>query len=125
MARAQLRRLERRLIDLPARVQRRVARAAVEATAEHFAAEIRNRVPVDTGELRSDVQVQAGDSRSDSVRHAVLVGENADHAGHVEYGTRHAPAQPFMRPALDVDGDRLRGALEKRIARGLEREARR
>lgn len=58
-------------------------------TAEKYAKEI---VPVDTGRLRNSIthEVDAKD---------VYIGSNVEYAPHVEYGTIHQKAQPFLRPA--------------------------
>ena len=58
-------------------------------TAEKYAKEI---VPVDTGRLRTSIthEVDAKD---------VYIGSNVEYAPHVEYGTIHQKAQPFLRPA--------------------------
>lgn len=60
--------------------------------------EARKLCPVDTGRLRSSISSSGlqRDSRGAYVR----VGTNVHYAGHVEFGTRHSPAQPYMRPAL-------------------------
>lgn len=57
----------------------------------------RVRCPVATGRLRSSIQSTSGrDSRGPFVD----VGTNVVYAPHVEYGTQHMAAQPYMRPAL-------------------------
>lgn len=58
-------------------------------TAEKYAKEI---VPVDTGRLRNSIthEVDAKD---------VYIGSNVEYAPHVECGTIHQKAQPFLRPA--------------------------
>lgn len=61
--------------------------------------------PVDTGRLRA------------SITHAIdhdprglvgVVGTDVDYAPHVELGTTHAGAQPFLRPALASEVGRAR-----------------
>lgn len=53
--------------------------------------------PVDTGRLRSSIHHELGqDSRGLVAR----IGTDVEYAAHVEFGTRHNRAQPFLRPAL-------------------------
>lgn len=76
-------------------------------------ADAKRMVPVDTGNLRgSIVRDVSGDTAT--------VGTNVEYAEHVEYGTRHMQAQPYLRPAIDNN----RKALIRRFAdmiRGLMR----
>lgn len=72
-----------------------VHRVLVKA-AEAGAAAARLYVPVDSGELLASIQVQENpDGTVDYVA-------TADHAVHVEFGTRDTPAQPFLRPAISA-----------------------
>jgi len=50
--------------------------------------------PVDTGNLRGSITREVFGDRAE-------VGTNVEYAEHVEYGTRHMGAQPYMRPAID------------------------
>lgn len=59
--------------------------------------EARKLAPVDTGRLRSSIQHTMGrDSRGPYAE----VGTNVHYARHVEFGTVHSPAQPYLRPAF-------------------------
>lgn len=58
-------------------------------TAEKYAKEI---VPVDTGRLRNSITHEVDGKE-------VFVGSATEYAPHVEYGTIHQKAQPFLRPA--------------------------
>jgi HK97 gp10 family phage protein len=57
--------------------------------------------PVDTGRLRGSITNQLG---RDGEGLFALVGSDVDYAIFVELGTRHAPAQPYLRPALGAAG---------------------
>ena len=59
--------------------------------------EARKLCPVDTGRLRASIQAVEGE---DARGPYVDVGTNVEYGPHVEYGTVHSPAQPYMRPAL-------------------------
>ena len=73
------------------------------------------RCPVRTGRLRGSI-TYAVQRENDNPRpparaedkvdrptnkYTLYVGTNVDYAQHIEYGTRHMGAQPYLRPALD------------------------
>lgn len=58
----------------------------------------RELCPVDTGRLRASI-TSSGLQR-DSRGAYVEIGTNVEYAGHVEFGTVRAAAQPYLRPAL-------------------------
>lgn len=66
-------------------------------------------VPVDTGRLKSSLTVA---QEADGDGFWVVVGTNVSYAVHVEYGTARAKAQPFLRPAVDAERDRLISELK-------------
>jgi HK97 gp10 family phage protein len=55
--------------------------------------------PVDTGRLRGSIthEVNASPGKIEG-----RVGSNVEYAAYVELGTRHTPAQPYLRPALQA-----------------------
>lgn len=55
--------------------------------------------PVDTGRLRASID---WDMRRDSQGLFAIVGTDVEYAPHVELGTVHMAAQPFLRPALEA-----------------------
>lgn len=57
--------------------------------------------PVDTGRLRSSITNQLDE---DAQGLYADIGANVEYAIFVELGTRHAAAQPFLRPALGAAG---------------------
>lgn len=75
--------------SLPDAAARGVARAAflVEDLAKQLC-------PVDTGALRASIRVTP---TAPALRMAVIATQA--YAAHVEYGTLHSPAQPFLTPA--------------------------
>lgn len=58
-------------------------------TAEGFAKKL---APVDTGRLRNSITHETDDN-------AAYIGTNVEYAPHVEFGTIHQKAQPYLRPA--------------------------
>ncbi|MCM8596650.1 HK97-gp10 family putative phage morphogenesis protein [Accumulibacter sp.] len=64
--------------------------------------QIRQHCPVKTGALRASVRV-AGEESAHGVGFSIQVGDDSvTYALHVEYGTSRMPAQPFVRPELEV-----------------------
>ena len=59
----------------------------------------RSLCPVDTGNLRGSLTYEIARDGTDIT---ARVGTNVPYAVHVEMGTKHMAAQPFLRPALDA-----------------------
>lgn len=77
----------------------------------------RQLVPVDTGALRDSIRVEPGDSPTS--RKVIAGGGGVDYAAHVEYGTAHSPARPFMTPAVEQIDVEIEIADEvRRLVRG-------
>jgi len=86
-------------------------------------------VPVKTGRLKGSITFATADHRShprgpaklkDEVERPhrsrmVYVGTWVEYAPHVEYGTRHMPAQSFLRKALDEGRGDVRAILAMHI----------
>lgn len=80
----------------------------VRSTAFAIEADAKSRAPVDTGFLRNSIKatIEQGE-----IVAKVVVG--ADYGRFVEYGTRRAGAQPFLRPAVEVNKPLYFAALRK------------
>lgn len=66
--------------------------------------------PVDTGRLRNSItHVARPDER------AVYIGTNVEYAPHVELGTVHQKAQPYLKPAASEHADTYRAIIERRL----------
>lgn len=57
--------------------------------------------PVDTGRLRANITNALG---RDGEGLFADIGSDVEYAIYVELGTRHTPAQPYLRPALGAAG---------------------
>ena len=100
------------------------ARILAEAAADHASAEAAAKlarrakeiVPVDNGVLKSSI---VDGKRKTGVYE---VSTNVEYAPHVEFGTLHMRAQPYMQPAIDETRkefpDLIKGGLASRL-RGL------
>ena len=63
----------------------------------------RNLAPVDTGNMKRSI-TNGVDRRW---TYSGQAGPHTDYAGYVEYGTRFQAAQPFVKPAYDVQKRRI------------------
>jgi HK97 gp10 family phage protein len=86
------------------------AQQAVERSALKIERDAKNAVPVDTGRLRSSIRVEFSLSRLEA---NVLTDVN--YAPFVEFGTAHAPAQPYLFPAAEL----ARGEFERTVQQTL------
>lgn len=77
--------------------------------ADDIKAEATRLAPVRTGYLKSTVYARLQDW-------AAEVGAEAEYAAHIEFGTAHARAQPFLQPAVQA----LLPKLEQALANALD-----
>ncbi|HNG95810.1 MAG TPA: HK97 gp10 family phage protein, partial [Acidobacteriota bacterium] len=83
------------------------ASAVVRKTALDIEADAKERAPVDTGVLRNSIQATpAGPLRW-------IIGEGAEYAAFVEFGTSRAPAQPHLLPAVEAARPGFQAAMSK------------
>lgn len=91
-----------------------VAAKALDA-AEIVAAKARQLAPVDSGALRDSIR--AARSKFADGGAVVLAGSQEAFYPHmIEYGTSHAPAKPFLRPALEASASQIKDLIESAIA---------
>jgi HK97 gp10 family phage protein len=88
--------------DLPVKLQRTALKSALEASGQVMLAAQQRYVPVRTGALKASLHVWPVNSTKKYSRVSVGTHPEVFYAPWVEYGTANAPAQPFMRPALDA-----------------------
>ena len=63
----------------------------------------KSRAPRRTGKLIESIGHEVIEASSTEVKEKI--GSNVFYARHVEFGTRHNSAEPFLRPALDERGN--------------------
>jgi HK97 gp10 family phage protein len=73
-------------------VGRDIARRAVQVDSV-----AKRMCPVDTGRLRASINWRM---ETDSRGLLAVIGTNVEYAPYQEFGTRHMPAHPYLRPAL-------------------------
>lgn len=122
------RELEKLLKELGSQLASKVGDQAVRAAARIVADEARRLVPVRTGDLRDSIAVKIERRSKGADERVAIVGQKrpgSSLAHLTEFGTSKAPAQPFMRPALDAKADEALNEMGKVLGRGIEREAQR
>ena len=81
-----------------------------------------------TGEMRRDLTIAVRRPRKKNTRVAISIGPGDDtgfRAHFLEFGTRHAPAFPFMRPAIPAAANESLRVFKREIKTELKRVARR
>ncbi|MGI5443824.1 HK97-gp10 family putative phage morphogenesis protein [Streptomyces shenzhenensis] len=105
-------RLRRRLDELPEEIKQALA-AAVQESAEAVRDDVKHNVPVASGRLQRTVKVR---SREDGlVADVGWFDRDEYYAYFVEFGTRRAPAQPVLRPALERERAHYRRRLTAEV----------
>lgn len=144
--------LDRLLQTLPGKVQKNITRAALRAGAAVLLPEVKQRIPVASGNLRDTARITTrakGGEASASVKvGGKFKGKDAWYAHLVEFGTRPhiirpqerggllrfgeviarevrhpgTAARPFMRPAVDANFNRVIDAVTAKVRERLTRE---
>lgn len=121
--------LERQFKKLASSEQRKVARRALRKAARPIQAAAKSLAPKDLGNMARTIKIRAVRRSRKHVGVIVRTGTRDDlgisddnkwyYPAHVELGTQHLPARPFMRPALDHNRDRSIAILRREIAAGI------
>jgi HK97 gp10 family phage protein len=89
-------------------------KTALEAAGIFIEGEAVVRCPVDTGNLRSSLTHRVKGNE-------VQVGTNVEYAAHVEMGTEKAKAQPYLRPAVDENKNKILRILKDCYSKIMKR----
>ncbi|MGX1902429.1 HK97-gp10 family putative phage morphogenesis protein [Thermolongibacillus altinsuensis] len=75
-------------------------------------AEVKLRAPVDTGRLRNSITHEVENSETQS---KAYIGSNVEYAAATEFGvaSKNIPAQPYLRPAIEENRDKIKEIIEK------------
>lgn len=109
-------RLRHRLEELGPQILEALARA-VKESAEAVRDETARTVPVNEGHLRDTVKVRYEDGGL--VAKVGWFDDSSYYARFVEHGSRRAPAQPSLGPALEAERRRYKARLTEEIRRIL------
>lgn len=134
-----LRELRRDLKRFPKLIRDRVLHTALKAAAMPTVNMARGLVPVKSGTIRSHIVVRKTKKQHRTSRAQVSVGvegktrkkgdklafDDPYYWRFIEFGTIHAPAQPFLRPAIDSQKFASFEIFKKALKKGIDREARR
>lgn len=96
---------------------------AVKAAAEVIRSDASRRAPHRTGRLRIHVVIGDPQREGDGVKVKVGPDKEGFYGMFQEFGTRHHPPQPFLRPAFDNRREAAVNAAKTRIERALRRAA--
>lgn len=75
-------------------------RRILEPLGDAIVADAKRFAPVDTGELKNSISHKI-ESTNDPLGVALIIQAAAEHAAHVELGTRRMAPQPYLRPAVE------------------------
>jgi HK97 gp10 family phage protein len=120
------------LDQLPDRIERRVLQNAVNAGARLILSAVKEKAPTSEepsvnswkyGSILQNLKVRTITKARKTARGAYVSTGNAFWAVFYEFGTRHQPARPFMRPAFDESQDWAAQAIVDKLTAGIEKEA--
>lgn len=121
--------LQRKLLELPLKVQKKVVRQALRKQGKYVQAEAKARVAVgESGDLKRTIKVRAMKRRKARPKEfgiSVQIGTGLQEGRgtFTELGTSRQAAQPSLRPALAENRERILRDLGIDIGRGIEAEA--
>lgn len=130
----QLRRLSRRLEAIPKAVREAVKLALIKS-GDELVDRMKALAPVDTGALKDSITAtppggttpaysQSGGSRVVRENQVIVTAGNSEvrYPHLVEYGTAHAPAEPFFRPAYRLTKARINRRIARAITEAIKEE---
>ncbi len=132
--------LKKDLKKLSEKTRKSIVVSSLRSGAVTFRQSARSLAPAKSGILKKAITVKKIRTKDRSIvkfitawtqqrggKNAVAQGSgtrNDAYYGHfVEYGTVHQSAQPFIRPAYDIDKSSVTGAITKQMAKRITKEA--
>jgi HK97 gp10 family phage protein len=94
--------------------------AAMQDSVQWVERDAKGRAPTDTGALRASLAGMVKPTVDDAVKG--YVGSNLKYSKFQEFGTSKMGAQPYLRPAIEANRDRIKKRFEQAVhdaARGL------
>jgi len=134
--------LARSLREMPKDVRQNALRAGMRAGAVAIQKEAKSRAPVDTGRMQKNIYVKRirelvtelsegwfvgvrmGPKRTKDKATGKVSKDYSNDAWYwrfVEFGTRHVPARPFMRPAFESAKEAAVNAIAERLKARIEK----
>lgn len=133
--------LEKRLLDFPDKIARKILNGAIRAGAvviqreardvaprsdeSHYLGKGIKRVEIQPGSLKKGVRVRKAPRRSKTqpVEYWVYVSKKLWYWKFVEFGTSKMSAQPFMRPAFEAKKQEALDKIREYLAARIDKEA--
>jgi HK97 gp10 family phage protein len=113
---AQTERLKKRLAAIPLAVREAVLPALLKSGNE-LADRVRVLVPTDHGALKDSIKVTQVSETKVTVSEG---GPDAPYALHVEFGTKHAHAEPHFWPAYRLTKKRIRNRIKRAVTQAVK-----
>lgn len=99
---------------LQKKLKKNVSMDAVKRVVRHNGAEMQTKAqqnaPVDTGTLKRSIGIEVTDSGM-----TAEVEPTAEHGPYVELGTRFMKAQPYLKPAFNVQKEKFKKDMNKLV----------
>lgn len=118
--------LLKNLEKVPEKVQKRILRGAVRASAKPIVQEARRLVPTSSGNLRKSIGVTMGRIRNGVLTAKISPRTGGKHDGFygrfVEIGTAKMSPKPFLRPAFERKGEESIKYFKEYMKKRLEKE---
>lgn len=137
--------LEKALLEIEGKLRNKIARKAVRDAIKPLHARIKSAAPVDSGTLKKGIVIKTrkrGTTLTGSVvasdkhwkpeppktkkgnKRAKKQGKPLFYASFYEFGTKHQPARPFMRPVFDSSKQSMLSSVSKNLNEGIQKAAR-
>ncbi len=118
--------LEAKLRELELSMQRKVLVAAAKAGGKIVLDDARSRAPRLTGALAEGITMKVGGRETDSNEATVEIrpSRKTFWALFNEKGTRKMAAQPFMKPALENNRERIAAAVKEQLIKSINKAIR-
>lgn len=120
-----LKELQDALDKLPIEIQERTLRFALRKGANVIAEGAARRAPRDTGKLAEDIVVRTRKDRAKGLVAEIGPSKKVFYGMFQELGTSFHAAQPFLRPALDEEGEKAVKELGSELGKAIERAVKR
>lgn len=122
--------MAKNIASLDKALAKKVVRVALRRAAKVSLKRAKELVPVDTGALRDSLRIKVGRIRNDEIKEAkvyLTAGRKSGdrkagyYAFQVEYGTKHAKARPYLRPAVEQTREQFAKDIQEEIVESWQK----
>jgi len=117
--------VKKSLSVLPLKIQKNILTSGIRAVASTFQKEAKRNVPVDSGDLRRSIKVAKRRTKDGSTKFSVGISSkkyNVYYGHMIEFGTKKAKAEPFMRPAYEQNKTKAVQSIVTKMRSRLDKE---